>query len=165
MREASSIPAVTYAKAGYTISTDQELLDVAIIHQYLSEQSYWAQGIGREQVEQSLRFSLCFGVYRDDTVPLLQVGMARIITDYSTYAYLSDVFILPEFQGQGLGKWLVTTIFEHPDLQSIRRWALYTKDAHELYRRFGFDAEEVPQRYMTFCPQRTQSTPPDVERR
>ncbi len=155
MCETNSIAAVSYANAGYTISTDQELLDVAMIHQYLSEQSYWARGIGREQVERSLRFSLCFGVYRDDTTPWSQVALARVITDYSTYAYLSDVFVLPELQGQGLGKWLLSIVFEHPDLRSIRRWALYTKDAHELYRRFGFYAEEDPQRYMTYRPQAT----------
>lgn len=139
-------------KPGFLISTDQRLLDIETVHNYLGRESYWAKGISREKVERSIQHSLCFGVYVASDDPVKQVGFARAITDFSTYAYLADVFILPEFQGQGLGTWLVKTILEHPELQGIRRWTLYTKDAHDLYRRFGFEAEPDPQRYMIYRP-------------
>lgn len=146
------MPPANYSRADCTISTDPDLLDIAMIHRYLSERSYWARGISRDRVERSIQYSLCFGVYSIESILPLQVGFARVITDYATLAYLADVFILPDYQGQGLGKWLVATILNHPELQEVRRWALYTKDAHELYRQFGFDAEQEPQRYMCCRP-------------
>ena len=146
-----------YAKPGYTISTDLDLLDVPMIHRYLSEQSYWAVGRSRELLERSIQFSLSFGVYTDDPQSPIQVGFARVVSDYATFAYLADVFILPEYQGQGLGKWLVATMLSYPDLQSVGRWALYTNDAHELYRRFGFDVEPDFRRLMVYYPQQTRA--------
>lgn len=165
MSESASKRAPGWARAGYTISTDPALLDVAKIHRYLSEQSYWAQGITRELVERSIKNSLCFGVYSDVSAPPQLVGFARAVTDYATFAYMADVFILPGYQGQGLGKWLVVAMLEHPELQSLRRWTLRTEDAHDLYRRFGFDTEQEPQKYMSYRPQQSNSAPTDFERR
>jgi len=127
MSESSPFPPANYSRADCTISTDPDLLDIATIHSYLSERAYWAWGISRDRVERSIQHSLCFSVYPIESIPPLQVGFARVITDYATFAYLADVFILPDYQGQGLGKWLVATILNHPELQEVRRWALYTK--------------------------------------
>ncbi len=165
MSQTASNRAAVYAKAGFVISTDPQLLDLDMIHRYLSESSYWSPGIAREIVERSLRNSFCFGLYAQQTDPIQQVGFARTVTDFATFAYLSDVFILPQHQGQGLGKWLVATMLEHPELRTVRRWTLYTRDAHELYRQFGFDAEQDPQRYMCYRPQPLDSSSPGIERR
>jgi GNAT superfamily N-acetyltransferase len=141
-----------YAKRGYTISTDPQLLDFSQIYRYLSEESYWGQGRSRELVERSIRHSLCFGVYTVGAGLPTQVGFGRVISDFATFAYLADVFILPEYQGQGLGMWLVATMLSHPDLQSVGRWTLYTNDAHELYKRFGFETEQDHWQYMSYRP-------------
>lgn len=131
---------------GYAISTDRNRLDIAMIHHYLSVESYWAQGIPVETVERSIRHSLCFGLYAGEQ----QVGLARIISDCATFAYLCDVFILPAHRGKGLSKWMMATIHDHPDLQGLRRWMLGTKDAHGLYRQFGWTAipDDVVPRFM-----------------
>lgn len=128
----------------YTINTDKTRLNVDLIHQFLSQESYWAKNIPRALVERSIDHSLCFGVYTGDE----QVGFARIITDYTTFAYLADVFILPAHRGRGLSKRLVQVITEHPDLQGLRRWVLITQDAHTLYEQFDFTALEHPERHM-----------------
>ena len=128
---------------GYTISSDPARLDFGVIHGFLS-QSYWAKSIPRALVERALRNSLCFGVYHSSG----QVGFARIITDKTTFAYLCDVFILPEHRGKGLSKALVTAIHAHPDLQGLRRWMLVTADAQGLYEPFGFKAVLHPERHM-----------------
>ena len=159
MSRAPTISSERYAKAGYTISTDPQLLDISRIYSYLSEESYWAQERSREQVERSIRHSLCFGVYTAGADLPRQVGFARVVSDFATFAYLADVFILPEYQGQGLGKWLVATMLSHPDLRSVGRWMLYTEDAHELYRRFGFDTEENPWRFMSYRPYQLEAEP------
>ena len=119
---------------GYEISTDPERLDVAVIHRYLSEESYWARGRSRQAVQRSIRGSLCFGLYAPDG---RQAGFARVVSDFSTIAWLGDVFVLAEHRGRGLGKWLVQTIVEHPDLQRVRM-ILKTADAQSLYEGFGF---------------------------
>lgn len=124
-----------YRQGDYIISTDRGRLDVATIHQYLTH-SYWANGISRTKIEQVIPNSLCFGLYHNRS----QIGFARVITDYQTIAYLADVFVLDSHQKQGLGKWLVKTIVEHPDLQEIRKWILMTDDAQGLYAQFGFEA-------------------------
>jgi len=118
---------------GYTISTDPARLDFDVIHHFL-RQSYWSPGIPRNVVERAARNSLCFGVYQETA----QVGYSRIISDYATFTYLADVFILPEHRGRGLAKWLLGTIQDHPALQAIRHWVLFTADAHSLYAQFGF---------------------------
>ena len=128
----------------FIISTDRHRLQVDIIHKYLSEESYWARERTAEQTETAIKNSLPFGVYKGEN----QIGFARIVTDYATFAYLGDVFILPEYQGIGLSKFLMKTIVEHPDLQNLRRWILATKDAHTLYEKYEFSALRHPERWM-----------------
>ena len=113
----------------YHITTDAAKLDVNVIHQFLSTESYWAKDIPKSIVEKSITNSLCFGLFYKD----VQVGFARLVTDKATFAYLADVFVIKEFRGKGLSKWLVKTIQSHPELQNLRRWLLTTKDAHRLY--------------------------------
>ncbi|MEH2322863.1 MAG: GNAT family N-acetyltransferase [Nostoc sp.] len=117
----------------YSITTDVNQLDLNIIHQFLAS-SYWAKGLPLEVLQRSIQNSLIFGLYKGKQ----QIGFARLITDHATFAYVADVFILEPFREQGLGKWLIETIISYPELQGLRRWLLATKDAHELYRRFGF---------------------------
>jgi predicted GNAT family acetyltransferase len=128
---------------GYAISTDPARLDVDLIHGFLT-QSYWSRGIGRAQVERGIANSLCFGLYSQDQ----QVGFARVITDRASFAYLADVFVVPERRRLGLASWLVATILEHPELDSVRRFVLVTRDAHAIYRRCGFADLKEPGRYM-----------------
>ncbi len=128
----------------FTISTDRSRLQIQRIHKFLSEESYWATERTLEQTETAIKNSLPFGVYKGEN----QIGFARVVTDYATFAYLGDVFILEEFRGQGLSKWLMETILSHSDLQNFRRWILATKDAHALYARFGFAALKFPSRWM-----------------
>jgi len=127
----------------FAVSTDPARLDLDAIHAFLST-SYWAEGIPRDLLARALRKSLCFGLYEGDR----QVGLARVITDGATFAYLCDVYVLPEWRGRGLGNWLMECVMEHPDLQGLRRFSLVTRDAHELYRRFGFTEIPSPERHM-----------------
>ncbi|GAB3223257.1 GNAT family N-acetyltransferase [Spirosoma arcticum] len=128
----------------YTISTDKSRLDTALIHRFLSHESYWAQNVPPDVVHRSIDNSLCFGVYQGDR----QVGFARVVTDQATFAYLADVFILPEHRGRGLSKQLMETISNWPTLQGLRRWVLATRDAHTLYEQFGFTALDKPEFFM-----------------
>ena len=130
-------------RGGYYISTDKSRLDLAVIHNFLTT-SYWAAGIPIETVKKSLEHSLNFGVYEEGK----QVGFARVITDYATFAYIGDVFILEGYRGQGLSKWLMQVIADHAELQGLRRWVLLTRDAHGLYRKTGFTEPVNPERYM-----------------
>jgi len=132
-----------WRRHNYLISTDRGKLDRTVIHRFL-EGSYWAKGIPREIVERGIENSLCFGLYDGER----QVGFARIISDFSTFAYLADVFVLESERGRGLGVWLIETIKDHPQLQGLRRWMLATADAHGLYRKFGFTALSRPERIM-----------------
>lgn len=127
----------------YVISTDKERLDREVIHHFLNT-SYWANGIPLETVQRAIEHSLTFGLYNGNE----QIGFARVITDYATFAYLADVFVLKAFRGQGLGKWLLNVIVSHPNLQGLRRWMLVTRDAHGLYRQSGFTDTKTPERYM-----------------
>ncbi len=130
----------------FMISTDPALLNVDVIHGYLSNQSYWAQNVPKEIVQKSITNSLCFGLYFKGK----QVGFARLVTDKATFAYLADVFILKEYQGKGLSKWLMEIIQSHPELQGLRRWMLGTRDAHGLYEQFGWTVldEDSRKRFM-----------------
>ena len=128
----------------YTISTDKERLNVTLIHDFLSNTSYWATGRKIEIVQRSIENSLNFGVYKGDE----QVGFARVVTDYATFAWLADVFLLEDHRSRGLGTWLMGVIISHPSLQGFRRWVSSTKDAHELYRRVGFRELHRPERWM-----------------
>jgi GNAT superfamily N-acetyltransferase len=127
----------------FLVSTNRELLDLDVIHGFLTA-CYWSEGIAREVVARSMEHSLCFGVYAGDQ----QVGFARAITDFATYAYVADVFVLESSRGHGLGKWLMECIMQHPELQGLRRWNLVTRDAHGLYEKLGFGPPKKPQNYM-----------------
>ncbi len=131
-------------KKGFSISTDQSLLDRNAIYSFLKNESYWSQRLTQEKLNKSIDHSLCFGVYKDGAT----VGFARVVTDRANFAYLCDVFILPGYRKLGLSKWLLQTILQHPDLQDLRRWALATADAHELYRQFGFTTLSKPDNWM-----------------
>jgi GNAT superfamily N-acetyltransferase len=128
----------------FVICTDRDRLQIDVIHKYLSEESYWAPERTVEQTATAIKNSLPFGVYKGEN----QVGFARVVTDYATFAYLGDVFILPDYQGKGLGKFLMETILAHSDLQNFRRWILATKDAHALYEKYEFAALRHPERWM-----------------
>jgi GNAT superfamily N-acetyltransferase len=133
-----------FIKKGVQISTDKSLLNIEVIYKYLNEDSYWAQGIPFERLTRAIENSLCFGVYSQQTL----AGFARVVTDKATFGYICDVFILPEFRGAGLSKWLIQTIVEHPELQGLRRWSLATSDAHGLYSQFGFSQITKPEVWM-----------------
>jgi GNAT superfamily N-acetyltransferase len=127
----------------FSISTDPKRQDVSAIHAYLS-QSYWAEGIPADLVAKSVENSLCFGLF-DGT---RQIGLARVITDKTTFAYLCDVYVLEKYRSRGLGKWLIEAVRAHPQLQNLRRFVLITRDAHGLYGQFGFTSLNSPDRYM-----------------
>ena len=128
----------------FYISTDQEKLDIDLIHRYLSEEAYWSKGISKDVIIASIRNSLNFGLYVEGQ----QVGYARVISDYATIAYLGDVFVLPAYRGRGFSKRLMEEVMSHPKLQGLRRWILLTRDAHGLYRQFGWKSIEKPDRWM-----------------
>ena len=134
---------VEWTRDSFTISCDPAKVDVAVVAEYLAS-SYWARGIPRSTVEKSIDGSLCFSLL-DGT---RQVGFARVISDRATIAYLGDVFVLPEYRGRGLGSWLVSCVLSHPELAGLRRWILITRDAHPLYRKFGFSSLDRPEGYM-----------------
>jgi GNAT superfamily N-acetyltransferase len=136
-------PPIEVRREDYVISTNPARLDAQAIHAYLTS-SYWARGIPLATVEKSLRGSLCFGLYHGAE----QVGLARVISDFATYAYLCDVYIVESHRGAGLGKWLMETVVSHPALQGLRRFTLATRDAHGLYRQFGFLPLAEPDRHM-----------------
>lgn len=131
----------TATKENFLLSTDKTKLDINLIHKFLSEKSYWAKNITLENVQRSIENSLCFGIYMDKN----QIGFARIISDYSTFAYLADVFIVNDFRGKGLSKWLIENIINLAELQGLRRWMLATRDAHGLYEQFGFTLLSNPE--------------------
>jgi GNAT superfamily N-acetyltransferase len=125
---------VTELAVRVEISTDPERMDVDAIHASLSK-TYWAEGISRERVAKSLDESLCFGLFEGER----QIGFARVVTDRATFAYLCDVYVLDEHRGRGLGKRLIAAVRAHPDLRDVRRFVLWTRDAHGLYEQFGFE--------------------------
>lgn len=135
---------ITIYKGEFSISTDKTKLDIDAIHKFLSIKAYWCLNIPKDKVQVAIRNSLCFGVYLKEK----QIGFARIISDFSTIAYVGDVYILEEFRGNGLSKWLIETVIAHPDLQGLRRWILLTADAHGLYRQFGWTDLADPARWM-----------------
>jgi GNAT superfamily N-acetyltransferase len=129
----------------FSILTDRGRLNIDFIHDYLCNQSYWAQGRSREVVEKSIQNSLCFGVFDGEW----QVGFARIVTDYITFAWLCDVFIAESHRGQGLGKWLIKSVVSHPEMAAVKFILLATSDAHELYRKYGdFEALRAINKWM-----------------
>lgn len=133
-----------WTKAEFSIDTDRSKLDVDAIQVFLENDSYWAQTRTREQTEAAIENSICFGLYHVER----QIGFARVVSDRATFAYIGDVYVLDEFRGQGLGKWLMETIIAHPELQGLRRWVLATRDAHGLYEKYGFHELVHPERWM-----------------
>ena len=134
----------TWQRGDYSISTDRARLNFALIHDFLANSSYWATGRSLEVVQRSIDNSLPFGIFRGTD----QVGFARVVTDYATFAWIADVFVLPEHRGRGLSTWLMEVILGHPHLQGFRRWVLSTRDAQLLYERFGFRKLHRPERWM-----------------
>ncbi len=128
----------------FSIDTDKTRLDIALIQSFLTNDSYWAQDRTIEQTRTAIENSICFGLY-DGTA---QIGFGRVVSDQATFAYVGDVFVIDSFRSQGLSKWLMETMMEHPDLQGLRRWILATRDAHGLYQQFGFDELKHPDRWM-----------------
>jgi GNAT superfamily N-acetyltransferase len=128
---------------GFSISTDKTKLDLEMICNFLRS-AYWANQRPTDTILKSLEHSLCFGLYQQEK----QIGMARVISDFATFAYLCDVFVLEEYQGRGLGKFLMQTVLEYPELTHLRRFMLATRDAHGLYSQFCFDALNAPERWM-----------------
>jgi GNAT superfamily N-acetyltransferase len=126
------------------ISTDKTRLDIDLIHDYLSKESYWAKGRDIEIVKRSIDNSLCFGLYIDNK----QIGFARVVTDYAIFGWIMDVFILSDYRGKGYGKKLIYAIMTHEKLQNLQRWGLGTDDAHGLYQQFGFTPLSKPQNMM-----------------
>ena len=141
-------------QAEYTISTDPARLDIEVIHRFLSTESYWARGRSIGKVRRSIEHSLPFGLYRGER----QVGFARVVTDRTTFAWIADVFVLDSERGRGLAKWLIEVILAHPELQNLRRWILATRDAHELYRKYGFTEFKHPEAFMEIVDSQAQAT-------
>ena len=132
-----------WQRDNYRITTDPQRFDVDAIHAYLTR-SYWAEGIPKSLVARSIEGSLGFGLFEGER----QIGFARIISDRATFAYLCNVYVLEEYRGQGLSKWLMEVVLSHPDLQGLRRFFLATRDAHGLYARFGFTPPGKPGNFM-----------------
>ena len=134
---------LSHRRGEFLVTTDPARLNIDFIHGYLVR-SYWSEGISREIVERSIANSHCFGVYDGDK----QIGFARVITDYATFAYLADVLIIEFHRGRGLSKFLMDCIVKHPQLQGLRRWMLATRDAHSVYAKFGFTPITNSDRFM-----------------
>lgn len=133
-------------RSGYVLSTDKARLDVDAIAAFLSERSYWAQGRPRAMIERSIEQSLCIGIYQRETGA--QAAFARVVTDYATFAWVCDVFVLEDHRGHGLGKWLIETLTTMPELATLPRMWLATRDAHGLYAQYGFAPHPAPDRIM-----------------
>jgi GNAT superfamily N-acetyltransferase len=133
-----------WARDGFTISTDRAHLDRDVVFRYLNEESYWSKGIPRELFDRSIDASLNFGLFEGEAGNGgKQVGYSRVVTDSATFAWLCDVFVLPSFRGRGLATWLIETVVAHPDLQVQRGFVLATRDAHDLYAKFGWESVEA----------------------
>jgi len=132
----------------FTISTDKSLLQVDRIHQFLSQEAYWCLEIPLSTVKQAILGSLCFGLYDESKNEKPQIGYARIVSDRATFAWLCDVYIEKSYRGQGLSKWLMECLMNHPDLKGLRRICLATKDAHKLYEKYGFEVTKTPKNWL-----------------
>ena len=135
---------IEFKRDGFVISTDRSRLDVEAIQKFLAEDSYWARERTPEQTKTAIENSICFGVFNGER----QIGFGRVVSDRATFAYVGDVYIISEFRGRGLSKWLMEVIVGHPELQGLRRWVLATRDAHSLYEKFGFMELVHPERWM-----------------
>jgi GNAT superfamily N-acetyltransferase len=135
---------ITTTKGDYSITTDKSQLDIYAIYRFLSIQSHWSKNIPLDRVKTSVENSLNFGLFHHN----MQIGYARVISDFATIAYLGDVYVLPEYRGRGLSKWLMEQVMAHPNLQGLRRWILLTSDAHGLYKKYGWKEVAKPGLYM-----------------
>jgi len=133
-------------KGEYLVSSNPEKMDLKFVYQWLSEESYWCKGIPFEVVERLVEHSLCFGVFHESKG---QVGFGRVVTDYTTFAWLTDVFIIDAYRGLGLSVLLMEVMLDHPELKILRRWLLGTDHAHGLYRKFGFEDLDHPENFLT----------------
>lgn len=131
------LPVCVWHLREFTLSTDKARLDFPAIHRFLAEESYWAKAIPEGTLRRAIDHSLCFGLYGPGGC---QAGFARVVSDYTTFAWVCDVFVLPAWRNQGLSKWMLLCIHSHPELQGLRRWMLGTRDAHTLYQRFGYES-------------------------
>lgn len=138
---------MTTLPVGYSLSDDKALLQLDVIHSFLAR-SYWSPDIPIEILRRAVDNSMTVGVYRDEPTGRRQVGFARLVTDRATFAYLADVFVVEEARGLGVSKAIVAYFVEHPELQTLRRWMLVTRDAHGLYRKFGFEPVDDTSRLM-----------------
>jgi len=132
-----------WQRGEYVVSTDPVRIDIESVHRFLSDEAYWSPGVPLDVVRRAIAGSIVFGLYRGSE----QVGLARVVTDRATFAWLCDVYVLKEHRGHGLGKWLMECVMAHPDLQGLRRWLLATRDAHGLYAQFGYEPVD-PERFM-----------------
>ncbi len=132
-----------WQRGEYVVSTDPVRIDIESVHRFLSDEAYWSPGVPLDVVRRAIAGSIVFGLYRGSE----QVGLARVVTDRATFAWLCDVYVLKEHRGHGLGKWLMECVKAHPDLQGLRRWLLATRDAHGLYAQFGYEPVD-PERFM-----------------
>lgn len=139
-----NLPPREFNREDYIVSTDPSRLNLSSIHKFLAEEAYWSRGISFETFQKSVENSLCFGLYHQDT----QIGFARVISDFATFAYLADVFVMEGYRRRGLGKWLIECVFSHPEVQGLRRWMLVTSDAHALYQQYGFKMLSHPELFM-----------------
>lgn len=142
--EKTLITDAEFAQKGYIISTDKQLLDFEVIYNFLDTESYWAKGIPPQRLQRAIDNSMCFGIYKDHKL----CAFARVVTDRATFAYICDVFVLNTYRGEGLSKWLIQNIIQHPELSGLRRWSLATADAHGLYEQYGFTVVSKPERWM-----------------
>ena len=135
---------MNWHKENYRLTTDAARFDMDVLFRFISEESYWARGMARETFERAVRHSLCFGLFDGER----QIGFGRVVSDFASVAYLNDVFVLEDYRGRGLSKWMMDCILSHPDLEVVRRWLLVTADAQELYRKFGFTPLAAPEEFM-----------------
>lgn len=141
----------SWEKDGFTIYTDKQYLDTGVIHHFLSVDSYWAKGITIEKVNKSIeKSSICFGMYEGDPAKgeARQIGFVRAVTDFVRFAWIMDVFVLPEYRGRGLSKWMMETMVEQSELKDVRKMMLCTYDAHGLYEQYGFQTLDDPEIFM-----------------
>ncbi len=140
--------AISWQQQDFIISTDKTLLDIATVHQFLNQESNWAKGIPMHRVKTSIQHSLCFGIYQFSSEHRSQIGFCRVLTDYAVFGYLADVFVLPQWRGRGLSKWMMDCVMSHPELQHLRRFMLTSSDARPLYAKFGFMPLAAPEKMM-----------------
>jgi GNAT superfamily N-acetyltransferase len=135
---------ITVTKDDYLLTTDKSKLDLKMIHDFLAHESHWAKNIPFDRVKKSIENSLNFGLFYQGK----QIGFARVISDFSTIAYLGDLFILKEHRGKGLSRWMLEEIMNHPDLSGLRRWILVTKEEHDVYQQYGWAMVARPENWM-----------------